>query len=104
MAVFTNHNKSIDILYCIFETIVGVMSPCFLTLIHMKLTQPVNQILDENHQLFNILIIAHAFLAIYFMVMFAMISEFGNWFVPILIGAPDMIFSRLKILIFNYAQ
>jgi hypothetical protein len=36
MTVFANH-KNIDILCCIFETIVGVMSICFLILIHMKL-------------------------------------------------------------------
>jgi len=61
MTVFANH-KNIDILYCIFETIVGVMSICFLVVLHMKLAQLVNQILGENHQLLNILIIAHAFL------------------------------------------
>jgi hypothetical protein len=37
------------------------MSICFLVLLHMELTQSVNQILGENHQLLNILIIAQAF-------------------------------------------
>jgi len=60
MTIFANH-KNIDILYCIFETIVGVMNICFLVLIHMKLALLVNQILGENHQFFNILIIAHIF-------------------------------------------
>jgi heme/copper-type cytochrome/quinol oxidase subunit 1 len=30
---------------------------------------------------------------IFLMVMLVMINGFGNWFVPILIGAPDMAFS-----------
>ena len=33
---------------------------------------------------------------IFFMVMPIMIGGFGNWFVPILIGAPKMAFPRMN--------
>ena len=37
---------------------------------------------------------------IFFMVMPVMIGGFGNWFVPIMIGAPDMAFPRLNNISF----
>nr|YP_009117116.1 cytochrome c oxidase subunit I [Acrasis kona]AID52031.1 cytochrome c oxidase subunit I [Acrasis kona] len=94
--VFTTNHKRIGILYLIFGFFNGFFSILLSMLMRLELTLPGDQILFGEYQFYNVITTMHGILMLFVVVIPILFGGFGNYFVPIMIGAGDMAFPRLN--------
>lgn len=89
----TNH-KNIGILYFIFALWAGMLGSSIRMIIRLELGT-CNSLIN-NDQIYNSLITRHAFIIIFFMVIPFIIGGFGNFLIPLILGAPDIAYPRIN--------
>ena len=90
-----NH-KGLGIYYS-FKFIFGISGTLISVLIRIELYSSGNRIISpENQNFYNISITLHGFLMIFFLVTPGLFGGFGNYFVPIFQGSPEVVYPRVN--------
>jgi heme/copper-type cytochrome/quinol oxidase subunit 1 len=93
---FSTNHKDIGTLYLWFAVISVVAGTLLSLYIRATISNPNSSYIDYNYQLYNGIVTGHAFITVFFLVMPALIGGFGNWFVPLILGALGMAFPRMN--------
>ena len=90
-----NH-KGLGIYYLLSAFIFGISGTLISVLMRIELYSTGNRIISpENQNFYNISITLHGFIMIFFLVMPGLFGGFGNYFVPIFQGSPEVVYPCL---------
>jgi len=96
---YSTDHKDIGTMYLIFALVAGVIGGVISIAMRAELMEPGFQFF-ANPGVYNALLSYHGLIMIFFTVMPALIGGFGNWMVPLMIGAPDVAFPRMNNITF----
>ena len=94
---FSTDHKVIGVQYLVTFLLLFLVAGLFAVLIRIQLLEPVNPVLSEDA--YNRVMSLHGIIMIAVAVA-VIVGGFGNYFVPILIGAEDVAFPRINALSF----
>lgn len=93
--LFTVDHKRIGLLYLISISVFFALGGLFAALVRTNLLSPTGAILSEDA--YNRAFTAHGVLMLFFFLIPAVPGVFGNFFIPMMIGAKDLAFPKLNL-------
>ena len=93
---FTTNHKKLGLNYLIFSSISGLFGTILATLIRLELAQPNSLIFANKANAYHVVVGMHAIIMVFFLVTPVIFGGFGNYFLPIQVGARDVAYPRLN--------
>merc|ERR1712099_206814 len=91
-----NH-KRLGIYYLLSAFIFGISGTLVSVLMRIELYSSGNRIISpENQNFYNVSITLHGLFMIFFLVMPGLFGGFGNYFVPVFLGSPEVVYPRVN--------
>merc|ERR1712087_538044 len=91
-----NH-KRLGVYYLLSAFIFGISGTLISVLMRIELYSSGNRIISpENQNFYNVSISLHGLLMIFFLVMPGLFGGFGNYFAPIFLGSPEVVYPRVN--------
>jgi len=94
--LLTTDHKRIAILYLVVITLMFFIGGAFATLIRLELVTPKGDLVEADT--YNKLFTMHGIVMIFFFLIPSIPAVFGNFFVPMMIGAKDLAFPKINLL------
>ena len=96
--LLTTDHKRIAILYMISITLFFFLGGAAATLMRLELITPAGDLLRSDY--YNRMFTLHGVVMVFLFMVPVIPSVFGNFFLPMMIGAPDLAFPRLNLASF----
>lgn len=93
--LLSTNAKDIGTLYLAFGLCSGILGTAFSVAIRSELAAR-GGIIGGDYQVYNVVISAHALLIIFYIVIPSLVGGYGNYLLPVQIGAVDIAFPRLN--------
>jgi len=94
--VVVNH-KSIGLYYLLATFLFGLSGTILSVLMRIELDSSGNRIIPiENLNFYNLTITLHGLLMIFFLIMPGLFGAFGNIFIPIILGTPEVAYPSVN--------
>jgi len=94
--LFTTDHKRIALLYLVVVTAMFFVGGAFAVLIRLELATPRADLMEPDT--YNKMFTAHGIVMIFFFLIPSIPAVFGNFLVPMMVGAKDLAFPRLNLL------
>lgn len=97
MYIYNCNNKSLGIYYLCSSGLFGLSGTIGSMFLRFELYSSGHRIMaSENQNFYNLTFTLHGLLMIFFLVMPGLYGGFGNYFIPIFLGAPEVAFPRIN--------